>query len=449
MLCSNVKNLNNIGAIKKSLFLQQQVLTMSLIKVFISIFLAIIINLVVFSDVSQENISNIDNSFNTNHIFNYAFVDSNSPQIENFEYRMERFMKYWNIQGASVAIAKDGEIVYERGFGMADTVNKIPVEPTHMFRVASVSKLITAVAIMRLVEDGKLSLDDYVFGENGVLNMAPFDKYKDKKVERIKVKHLLEHSGGWTLYYGDPMFHQYFISKKLGINRPLTSKEVIAYMLQKRLHFNPGDASHYSNLGYTILGEVVEACSGISYETYVRSNILSPLGITDMHLGKNRQEDWLPNEVCYYEQPDALEVPSAYDHTVLARKCDGGKNLEALGAAGQWISSPESLLKLVMTIDGDAKPFDILKKETIEEMTYARTNGYSPYGWRKTRSNGEWVRTGTLAGSTCLINKAPDGFTYVVLCNTSPWKGSEFPFIMKRFMDKQTAKVDCFTGKES
>ena len=79
-------------------------------------------------------------------------------------------MKKWTIEGASVAIAKDGKLVYARGFGYADTAAGIETQPYSKFRIASISKLVTAVAIMKLQEEGKLSLDDKVFGPEGILN---------------------------------------------------------------------------------------------------------------------------------------------------------------------------------------------------------------------------------------------------------------------------------------
>ena len=245
------------------------------------------------------------------------------------------------------------------------------------------------------------------------------------------------------------MFSQVPIARSMGKQGLLSNDEIIAYMLQKRLHFQPGASSYYSNLGFVILGKVVESAAQMPYETYVQSHILHPLGIYDMHLGKNRKEEWLPNEVHYYEQPDADLVESCYGTGEYIRRCEGGSNMESLEAAGAWIGSAQSMLKLVLTIDGDGKPFDILSKKSIQVMTEPDSLGFSPYGWRKTDQYGDWIRTGTLAGSTCLVEKEPNGLTYVIFCNTSPWKGSEFPFIMKRFMDRELSKVDAFKTKNA
>ena len=87
---------------------------------------------------------------------------------------LESFMRKWEIRGASVAVSKDGKLIYARGFGQADTVTREEVQPFYKFRVASISKLLTAVAVMKLAEEGRLSLNDKGFGENAILDDVYF-----------------------------------------------------------------------------------------------------------------------------------------------------------------------------------------------------------------------------------------------------------------------------------
>ena len=119
--------------------------------------------------------------------------DKNFKYIDN---RVNRFIEQWSIAGASVAIAKDGKMVFAKGYGYADKETEIQAEPYHLFRVASISKLITSVGIMKLAQEGKLSLNQKVFGPNGILNDYPYNNYLDIRVENIEVVHLLNHSGG-------------------------------------------------------------------------------------------------------------------------------------------------------------------------------------------------------------------------------------------------------------
>jgi CubicO group peptidase (beta-lactamase class C family) len=119
------------------------------------------------------------------------------------EKSVRSFMRKWSITGASVAVAKNGKLIYARGFGYTDTISKEEVQPYHKFRIASISKLVTAVAIMKLAEEDKLSLNDTVFGPNGILNDPYFSNPKDKRVFRITVAYLLSHAAGGSRSYGD------------------------------------------------------------------------------------------------------------------------------------------------------------------------------------------------------------------------------------------------------
>lgn len=183
---------------------------------------------------------------------------SDDKNFHVIDHRINRFINQWKIAGASVAIAKDGKMVFAKGYGHADKEAELQTEPYHLFRVASISKLITATGIMKLVEDGKISLNQKVFGSSGILNEYPYNNYLDNRVENIEVVHLLNHSGGWTNRWGDPMFMPQVIAQGRGQDLPVSDTDIISFMLNKRLHFTPGSMSSYSNLGYTILGKVID-----------------------------------------------------------------------------------------------------------------------------------------------------------------------------------------------
>ena len=181
---------------------------------------------------------------------------SEDHNFQTFDQRIPRFLKQQDIAGASIAVAIDGKMVLAKGYGYADKENQLHAEPYHLFRVASISKLITAAGIMKLVENKQISLNQKVFGPHGILNEAPFNNYLDHRVENIEVVHLLNHSGGWTNRWGDPMFMPQVIAKGKGQTLPVSDDDIISFMLGKRLHFTPGTMSSYSNLGYVILGRV-------------------------------------------------------------------------------------------------------------------------------------------------------------------------------------------------
>jgi CubicO group peptidase (beta-lactamase class C family) len=178
---------------------------------------------------------------------------------------MNRFLKKWEVAGATVAIVKDGQLVFAKGYGFSDMESETEVEPSNLFRIASISKLITATAVMKLQEEGKLHLDDLVFGDGGILNDTIYTKIRDKRTKRITVEHLLRHSAGFTSRYGDPMFLPLAIAKKMKVEPPISAETTIQFALSRRLHFTPGSRGGYSNLGYVILEKVIEKASGQDY----------------------------------------------------------------------------------------------------------------------------------------------------------------------------------------
>jgi CubicO group peptidase (beta-lactamase class C family) len=275
---------------------------------------------------------------------------SDLKDFEALESRITSLLRKYDIKGASVAVARDGKLVFAKGIGYADAEANAPVEPKHMFRVASVSKLITAVAIMKMQELGLMDLDDKVFGPEGILNDSVYLAYHDRRVENITVWHLLDHSSGWNRRFGDHMFMPHTISREINVPLPVTTSDIISFALQRRLHFNPGSGSSYSNLGYAILGEIIEKISGRTYEEYVQETILFPLGILDMRIGKNLETERFDNEVKYYEQTNAMKINSVYDFDIMVPFAYGGNDIETLGAAGGWVASASELLKLAVAI---------------------------------------------------------------------------------------------------
>ncbi|MFW5916465.1 MAG: serine hydrolase domain-containing protein [Bacteroidota bacterium] len=367
---------------------------------------------------------------------------SSYPEIKDHETKIRDFLERWNIVGASVAISKDERLIYAKGFGFADRENKEAVQPKHLFRVASVSKLITATAVMRLKEEGKLNLDDQVFGEDGILNDPKFLNIRDRRVKDITVYHLLTHSAGWDRYGGDPVFMPYTIRREMNVELPVDQESTIQYALSKRrLDFTPGTRSSYSNFGYALLGKVIEKISGMNYEFYVKSKILNPLGIYDMHMGHARLFKCFSNEVKYYSNSPYSTTFSSFHYRKQVPSFYGGINLQVLGAAGAWVASPAELLKFLGHIDGFPKKKDILSEQSLRQMIQTGP-GYKPIGWLSTSYDGIWKRSGTLAGTSALVKRCNNGFSWVMLINTSNNKGHDFTHEMDEVMSSFIDEVD-------
>jgi len=365
---------------------------------------------------------------------------SDSPEFEGFEKVVNNFIRRWNIVGASIAVAKDGNLVYAKGFGYADSASQEPVKPYSRFRIASISKLITAAAIMKLQEEGKISVFDNVFGPEGILNDPFYSNPKDKRVYNITVAHLLAHEGGWTTRWGDQMFMPLVVAKEMGISPPVDTKTIVRFALNKNLHFTPGTGRSYSNLGYAILGLVIEKVSGMPYEVYCRKNILELAGIYDMCLAHNLKREKLPFEVSYYEPGDAVIKPSVYGTGELLPASYGGNDIESLGAAGAWVATAPDLIKFVLAIDGCDSEKDILSKESVEFMTNT-LNGYAPAGWKATASDGTWWRTGSFPGTSGMVKRQSDGTVWAILLNTSCWNGPEISSDINYFITVALSKV--------
>nr|WP_319398220.1 serine hydrolase domain-containing protein [uncultured Carboxylicivirga sp.] len=365
---------------------------------------------------------------------------SDNEDFAYIEKQINRFMHREHIVGASVAIAKNGELVYAKGFGYADKEARDAVEPYNLFRIASVSKLITAIGIMKLHELGQISLDDKVFGPNGILNDSIYLHYKDKRVEDISVRHLLEHSGGWTTRWGDQMFMPTTIAHNLHKELPINESDIIRFVLAKRLHFTPGESSYYSNLGFMILGQVIEKTSGIDYEKFIQTNVLYPLGIYDMQLGGSHRNERAESEVIYYEPEQTFYVDDYTGNGDQVLRTYGGNDMHTLGAAGGWIASSTDLMKLMLSVDGFNTYPNMLNTKSIKTMTTPSHLGYSPLGWRRITSN-SWVRTGTLAGTSALLVRRDDGISYVFLSNTGNWKGPALASDIKRVMERGISKI--------
>ena len=373
---------------------------------------------------------------------------SEAPFFREADKTIEAFMQQWKLRGASVAIVKDGRLLYAKGFGYADKEKEIFATPINTFRIASVSKLITAIAIMKLVEEGKISVNDSVFGPDGILNDEKYSHFTDNRYLAITVDHLLRHEGGWNSRYGDHMFMPHYIARYMNKPLPITKETIIEFALKKGLHFMPGTASSYSNLGYVILGEIIEKISGMDYVDYVNKEILHPLGIWGMRMTSNKYKDKGPLEVKYYDSPNAKKRLSIYSNTQYAPKTYEGTDFETLGSAGGWTASAAELMKLLQGIDGYAVGKDMLSCSIIDSMTILDDPEKYAYGWIHSDNQGNWWRTGTLSGTSAFVMRRCDGISYAFITNTSTYRGSRFAYDIQEMMQQAITTITWWPEKD-
>ena len=347
---------------------------------------------------------------------------SEFAELEGLDRKVRAYMKRWEMKGASLAITRNDSLLYAKGYGWADEEAGIEMQPSHIMRMASVSKLITAVGIMILQDRDSLSIKDTVFGPTGILNDSLFlTTIKDKNYRKITVEHLLRHQGG---FHRDPLFSSRDVKHQMQLDHPPVKEDFYKLVLSRRLSFQPGSWEKYSNFGYLLLSEIIEKVSGMPYEEFIRREVLAPAGCYDMHIGGNYYEDKRDNEVRYYAHSGEGKYIEDYsDNGVMVERCYGGNNIPLLSGAGAWCASPAEIARLVATIDGCPEIPDIISQESFLQMTeYFDKETYS-LGWNDTAPSKGWSRTGTLSGTCALVRHFPDGECWIMITNTSTYKG--------------------------
>lgn len=355
--------------------------------------------------------------------------------LEPFDDLLTDFIRRNNVPGASVAVMRYGRLVYSRGFGWANVEQQEPVQPAALFRIASVSKPITAVGIMQLVEQGRISLDDQVLPRMKLEPHLEQNGKFDARWNQITIRQCLQHTGGWdrSVSY-DPIGRVRKIAESLGVSLPVGPNELLRYMLGQPLDFNPGERFAYSNLGYLVLGRIIELETGADYESWIKEHLFKPLGITRPRLGKAPLKRLVPGEVHYYDTENRRGqgvVPPVIGEQVPQQY--GAENLDGYGAHGGWIASAPDLVTFATSLD-DPERSPLRKRESLEEM-WARPEGppgispdgslapaYYGLGWRVRPVGGEggvnaW-HAGLISGTSTLLVRRSDGLSWAVLFNT-------------------------------
>ncbi|WP_255168570.1 serine hydrolase domain-containing protein [Natrononativus amylolyticus] len=310
-------------------------------------------------------------------------------EVEPLEEALLDYMREREISAGALAVSNYGDVIYERGFGWADGDRTTPVDPDALFRIGSVSKPITDAAVRRLVDDGRLELDDRVYPFLEI--DPPSDGLGDERFREIEVGHLLAHQGGWDRRESiDPTFEPFTVAESLGLSRPPTADDVVRYVLGQPLQFDPGERSAYSNVGYSVLAKVVEGASGRTYQDFLREAVLDPVDATEIRRGRTAPDDRPPREVAYDDSercPNAAAL-EADDRVSCA---DGGIVLEALEGACGHVATAGSLLSFM-----DAYWLD---------------------GQTRSSRDGEWVYFGSLPGAFAMATQRADGIDVVALFN--------------------------------
>lgn len=355
-----------------------------------------------------------------------------TKELTSFDRMIRNFIEEHSIPGAALAVTDQGRLVFARGYGYADIGSKSQVKPTSLFRIASISKPITAVAILQLVEQGKLNLDDRVFD---ILKYEPHLKEGatfDQRHAAITIRHLLQHRGGWDRDVSfDGMFRSAQFAATMNVAAPAGHEEIIRCMLGETLDFDPGERYAYSNYGYCLLGRVIEKKAGMPYEQFVQANVLKPIGINSMRIGKTRLAGRADDEVRYYH-PGCGSSVFAEDLGQRVPRPYGGWHHESMDSHGAWIGSAVDLARFAVAFD-DLSKCKLLKPESHQEM-HARPPGlagfdkddrpkdvYYSLGWINRVVGDEKINhwhTGSLPGTAAILIRRYDGRNFIALFNS-------------------------------
>jgi CubicO group peptidase (beta-lactamase class C family) len=310
------------------------------------------------------------------------------------------YMKSNGIPGLSLAISRDGELVYAKGFGLADQSANEWVHPFHRFRIASVSKPITGAAVLKLRDLCGVDLDARVFGPGALLGETFGTPPYSNRERNITLRQLLHHTTGWT---NDGIW-------QVGTDDP---DDAIDWQLDNAAGepmFAPGTWYDYMNIGYCVAGRVIERRSGRTYEQFVKDELLAPSCVTEMEIGERTLALRKPNEVVYYQ-------PNGGDPYGLSPR--------RMDAHGGWIAKPLDLLLLLRRIDSNVNQAELLQPDSLTAM---RTPSLAPgdggggtnYGLGLGIGGSGWGHNGAMNGTIADLTYRNDGLAFAVTCNTRP-----------------------------
>ncbi|WP_321426788.1 serine hydrolase [uncultured Bacteroides sp.] len=324
---------------------------------------------------------------------NGAETDKPMPPFDKLVDQIFKNVQTGITSGVSVLVSKNGKIIYERGFGYADIGNKVPVTSDTKFRIGSITKQFIAASILKLQEEGKLSVHD---------TLSKFIPGFPRGNE-VTIHHLLTHTSGIHNYTDRPVFMKY-------VTMPVTSAQLIDTIKAYPYDFNPGDKWNYSNSGFFILGHIVEKISGKSLDSYLKDTFFKPLGMNSTGIYETKL---LLNNEAYgysYEKGDIIKAVNW--------------DMSWAGGAGAIYSTTKDLNTWNEAIfNGKVLSPESLKAAfTSAELNNKQKTNYG-YGWsiQDYRGNKFIGHGGGLHGFLSYLERQPEkNITVVVLCNSTP-----------------------------
>ncbi|HEY2726470.1 MAG TPA: serine hydrolase domain-containing protein, partial [Parafilimonas sp.] len=255
--------------------------------------------------------------------------------------------------GCVVLVAKNDSIIYEKAFGVANIELNVPMNPEMIFRLGSITKQYTAVSILQLIEEGKISLQD---------SIQKFIKDFPFKGHTIMIENLLTHTSGIVDYEA----LDFPIPNAIRVDFP--AKQIIDSLSKLPLDFTPSSQFHYSNSNYFLLAYIIEQVSGKSYQDYLTKNIFKPAGLTNTFY--DSPTEIIPNRINGYAKYDGKYFNAGYI------------SMSQAFGAGALVSNVEDMFKWHEALYN----YKLIKKETLEKaftpftLSDGTKSSYG-YGW--------------------------------------------------------------------
>lgn len=300
--------------------------------------------------------------------------------------------------GAAIIVQKDGRTIIRKGYGMADLELGVPVTPDMVFRLGSITKQFTAVSILSLAQEGKLSLQDEI---------TKFLPDYPTQGKRITVEHLLTHTSGIQSYTDMPEWLPLW-------RKDMTPKELVDLFKDKPMQFEPGRSWSYNNSGFVLLGAIIEKVSGKTYEQFVDERIFKPLGMSSSYYGST--ERIIPRRIPGYEEGESGFVNASY--LSMTQPYAAGSLLSTVDDLARW-SEAVFAGKVVgkAWLDKALTPFKLVNGEST---------GYG-YGWFVAEVGGHRSieHGGGINGFTTYEMTFPDDHLFIAILTNSAIAGRD------------------------
>lgn len=275
----------------------------------------------------------------------------------DFEKRVAEYMTATQMPAISVAFSVKGQPVYQASFGFADIQRMKTVTPENTFRTVWMSQLITAIATLQLVDQGKLKLDEPVYP---LLGIKPWKKDKlDSRLDKITIKQLLQMTGGHDAKLTkDPIFNSRHVAKEMKITDEVTPEQAIQYMMSQPLGYEPGTKRKISHYGYFLLGQVIGKVSGMSYEDYVLENVAKPAKMGSLVMTQVDESQRPESSVRHYARGGHFfQAITGKDFGKWSSADEGVMHYGLLNSSYGWLSTPMDMLALGHALQSNPSPF--------------------------------------------------------------------------------------------